>query len=900
MNTSVAQRLTLVGTLGFLLLALLGTPTAHAAPVGWACYGAYNQACVSQFGYVGQSTWGYPVDPSGNNCTNYAAFRLAQNGAANPGNLGNANQWDDNARAKGFSVNQTAAVGAIAQWESQHVAYIDWASADGNEIAISETSYGGTYNGVVVKSSSARRVVTRGSASWPSNIIHIKDLALWPPAEGSFVRVTDNGEVYRIVGGAPVYQASLAGLGYVSHQDVSRAQLNSLPAQPRDGVFINGVPSGRVLRLAGGAPEYVSTWNSFGGSKPTIAVYDAAIDHAGEGGVWAHLNRYPRDGTFISNTADGRVYRVAGGAPLYVSSWSNIGGEQPATALDPWEFSQYQHLRPVPTDRFVRGLPSGRVFRVVADGRPYYVESWTPYGGTQPFLDVDDWAIDNCDHLNCSPLGAFDAANSGAGTVNVTGWAIDPNVRTTAVSIHVYVGGPAGDAAAEGFNIGLASSLRTDVGQVYPGTGQNHGFSTALTTSKRGTQSVYVYAINAAGTPGNNFLLGKRTLTVNAGTLSSAPTPVLGNTAPVVGQVVSVSPGTWGPAPVSLALQWIRVSASGTESVIAGATAASYKVQLADAGYGLRVRVTGSKGGYTTVTKASSATAVVPTLPLTQTPTPTVTGTARVDRALTATPGTWGPAPVTVAFQWYRVNSVGTTSAIGGATAATYQVQPADVGYKMRVKATGSTTGYTTTSKWSAATGTVVKATLTAAPTPAVSGTAQVDQRLTAIPGTWGPAPITLAYQWYRVNTAGTSSAITGSTAATYKVQSADVGYTVRVRVIGSKPGYVSVTKWSAATAKVVKATLTATPKPIVTGTTIVGQALTATPGSWAPAPVTLAHQWYRISSTGSRSAITGATAAKYTLTSSDRGKTIQVRVAGAKAGYTSVYQYSTPTTPTR
>ena len=71
MNTSVAQRLTLVGTLGFLLLALLGTPTAHAAPVGWACYGAYNQACVSQFGYVGQSTWGYPVDPSGNNCTNY-------------------------------------------------------------------------------------------------------------------------------------------------------------------------------------------------------------------------------------------------------------------------------------------------------------------------------------------------------------------------------------------------------------------------------------------------------------------------------------------------------------------------------------------------------------------------------------------------------------------------------------------------------------------------------------------------------------------------------------------------------------------------------------------------------------------------------------------------------------
>ena len=35
---------------------------------------------------------------------------------------------------------------------------------------------------------------------------------------------------------------------------------------------------------------------------------------------YEHLLRYPADGTYISNVGDGRVYRVAGGAPEYVTS----------------------------------------------------------------------------------------------------------------------------------------------------------------------------------------------------------------------------------------------------------------------------------------------------------------------------------------------------------------------------------------------------------------------------------------------------------------------------------------------------------------------------------------------------------------------------------------------------
>ncbi|WP_245884711.1 cutinase family protein [Glaciihabitans tibetensis] len=83
-------------------------------------------------------------------------------------------------------------------------------------------------------------------------------------------------------------------------------------------------------------------------------------------------------------------------------------------------------------------------------------------------------------------------------------------------------------------------------------------------------------------------------------------------------------------------------------------------------------------------------------------------------------------------------------------------------------------------------------------------------------------------------------------------------------------------------------AQLTATPVPTITGTIRVGQVVTAVPGVWAPAPVSLHYQWSRAGV-----AIPGATAAAYTLTASDSGKTITVTVTGSKAGFSTVSRTS-------
>lgn len=149
----------------------------------------YGYDCVAFSGYSGQSIWGYPVDNRGHNCTNYAAYRLAQNGAANPGNLGNAYQWDDYARSKGFTVDGNSAVGSIAQWDanagpagsSGHVAYVEIVTTE--YIEVTDDNWGGT---------TSRARYYRGQSDWPSHFIHIKDV-LTSSGTGSLLQVENTG-----------------------------------------------------------------------------------------------------------------------------------------------------------------------------------------------------------------------------------------------------------------------------------------------------------------------------------------------------------------------------------------------------------------------------------------------------------------------------------------------------------------------------------------------------------------------------------------------------------------------------------------------------------------------------------------------------------------------------------
>ena len=177
---------------------------------------------------------------------------------------------------------------------------------------------------------------------------------------------------------------------------------------------------------------------------------------------------------------------------------------------------------------------------------------------------------------------------------------------------------------------------------------------------------------------------------------------------------------------------------------------------------------------------------------------PTITGTAQEGQVLSASTGTWsGTAPITYAWQWRRGGV-----AIAGATASTYTLAGADVGSTITVSVT-ATNSAGSASATSAATGTVAAAGSAPANTvlPAITGTAQEGQTLSASTGTWTgtPAP-SFTYQWRRAGVA-----ISGATGASYALVTADVGSTITVAVTGTNASG-SATAASAATATVTAA----------------------------------------------------------------------------------------------
>ncbi|MFT3942414.1 MAG: leucine-rich repeat domain-containing protein [Ancrocorticia sp.] len=351
------------------------------------------------------------------------------------------------------------------------------------------------------------------------------------------------------------------------------------------------------------------------------------------------------------------------------------------------------------------------------------------------------------------------------------------------------------------------------------------------------------------------------------GPIDSA-TPTISGTAQV-GKKLTADPGKWTTG-TAFKYQWL---ADG--KAIKGATKSTYSLKAGELGKAITVTVTGSKTGYTTVSKTSAKTPAVAKGTLTAA-TPTITGTVKVGSTLTAVPGKW-TSGTAFTYQWYAAGK-----AIKNATKSTFVLTEAQLGDTISVKVTGTKTGYTTASKTSAKTAVVAKGTLTTV-TPTISGTVKVGSTLTANPGKW-TSGTTFTYQWY-----ASGKAIKGATKATFVLTATQLGDPISVKVTGSKTGYTTASKTSAKTGAVAKGTLT-TATPTISGKAKVGEKLTAKPGKWTTG-TTFKYQWL-----ADGKAIKGATKSSYTLKAADAGKKISVKVTGTKSGYTTLSKTSKAT----
>ncbi|WP_182920302.1 hypothetical protein [Nocardioides cavernaquae] len=362
------------------------------------------------------------------------------------------------------------------------------------------------------------------------------------------------------------------------------------------------------------------------------------------------------------------------------------------------------------------------------------------------------------------------------------------------------------------------------------------------------------------------------------------PTPVaVANTAvpvvtgsPVVGSTLTATAGTWDPASVTTAFQWL---ADGVP--IAGATDAAYVVTAGEQGKALSARVTASAPDHTDGVASSEPTAPVTGAPIANTAVPTISGAATVGGTLTATAGTWEPSSVATAFQWRAGGSV-----LPGETAATLVLGEELLGEVITVTVEASKTGWSSASATSAATAAVAAGTVANSAAPVITGDAVVGSTLSVTDGTWSPATVTVTRRWL-----ADGVAISGATASTYTLTAAEVGKKITVEATAARTGWTSGVAISEETAAVAPAPLHNTVAPAISGSAAVGSSLTSDTGTWTETGLSFTRQWFR-----GTTPIDGATAASYAVTSADLGEPITVKVTASKPGHVTETVASAPT----
>jgi surface antigen len=328
--------------------------TTHVTP--WQGEGGVTVLCAPNASYActgdGYSTWA--ADPSGwawtdygngiasensygpHNCTLYVAYRLQESGLAYPGWHGNADEWATEASAAGATVNQTPAVGAVAQWNNPstggHVAYVEQVTS--SYIVVTADNYQPSSATFMPGGYTDSYEIALTSPAMPDNFIHLTNVFTAPsaPLNGTYVSFLGNN--YVIAGGAPEYISTWSAVGGVQTTDaLSATQWAQLATVPANDTFV--CADGAIYVIAGGSPEYVSSWTAVDGEQPCITIDPADVTNAGTASPWNHLNAYPTNGSFLEEATTGAAYEVVGGFGLLVDSCAALAGCPNDVFVDP-------------------------------------------------------------------------------------------------------------------------------------------------------------------------------------------------------------------------------------------------------------------------------------------------------------------------------------------------------------------------------------------------------------------------------------------------------------------------------------------------------------------------------------------------------------------------------------
>ncbi|WP_299952310.1 reprolysin-like metallopeptidase [uncultured Modestobacter sp.] len=225
--------------------------------------------------------------------------------------------------------------------------------------------------------------------------------------------------------------------------------------------------------------------------------------------------------TGVSGTTAAVDVRPANRLP--VASWDALSVSGSTLSVRGWAFDPDQPLVSGAVHVYVDGRGAslsasgtrtdvGRAFPGVGDAHGFSFSTTVAPGAHRVCVFAVDVDLPSKNtSLGCRsitrqqalPVANWDALSVSGSTLSVRGWAFDPDQPLVSGAVHVYVDGRGASLSASG--------TRTDVGRVFPGVGDAHGFSFSTTVAP-GAHRVCVFAVDV-DLPSKNTSLGCRSIT---------------------------------------------------------------------------------------------------------------------------------------------------------------------------------------------------------------------------------------------------------------------------------------------------------------------------------------------------------------------------------------------------
>ena len=168
-----------------------------------------------------------------------------------------------------------------------------------------------------------------------------------------------------------------------------------------------------------------------------------------------------------------------------------------------------------------------------------------------------------------NPFGSLDSASPRAGSIRVSGWAVDPDTNSP-VTVHFYVDGQWGGAFS-------ADRDRPDVGAAVPGYGTSHGFAESVTPVGGGSHQICAYAINLGPFGSTNPLLGCATVVTPANPFGNVDSLSVTSSGIAISGW-AIDPDSTGPDPVHIYVdgRWGAATSASTSRPDVGASYPGY------------------------------------------------------------------------------------------------------------------------------------------------------------------------------------------------------------------------------------------------------------------------------------------------------------------------------------